>query len=206
LIREVCFRMVLISWIVAPQASSTRAVACLSARLRPLSGSGSNADPPPERRQITRSCSPAPASSFADDMGAGLASIIRHGMAGLDQGNVFQGADVAVLDIDAAARHPVSQDILHGRRHGCGGFAGPHHVNMLKTGKIIFPLADSEARALKTADALDGNIGHDRFETGREYVNGMPAHPFIGSRYGIVEWHICLWGRIGILVRQTTGG
>ena len=53
LIAERCLRTVLISPIVAPERSSARVTACLSASVRPGAGSASSAEPPPEIRQTS---------------------------------------------------------------------------------------------------------------------------------------------------------
>ena len=60
LMREMCLRTALISWIVAPQASSCRVTACFSSSVMPEAGSGSRAEAPPEIRQTTRSSCCAP--------------------------------------------------------------------------------------------------------------------------------------------------
>ena len=63
LIAERCFRTALISPIVAPERSSARVTACLSARLRPGAGRASRAEPPPEIRQTSWSSRPRPSAS-----------------------------------------------------------------------------------------------------------------------------------------------
>ena len=55
LMAERCFRTVFISTMLAPDFSSARLTACLSARVRPGAGSASSAEAPPEIRQSTRS-------------------------------------------------------------------------------------------------------------------------------------------------------
>ena len=53
LIADRCLRTVLISPIVAPERSSARVTACLSASVRPGAGNASSAEPPPEIRQTS---------------------------------------------------------------------------------------------------------------------------------------------------------
>ena len=52
LMREICLRTAFISWILAPQASSSRVVSCFSSSVTGSAGSGSSAEAPPEIRQI----------------------------------------------------------------------------------------------------------------------------------------------------------
>src|ERR1035437_8413890 len=65
LMSEMCLRTVLISWMVAPEARSTRVVACFSSRVMPAAGRGKSAEAPPETRQITRSSRVAAAAICA---------------------------------------------------------------------------------------------------------------------------------------------
>ena len=60
LIAERWRRTQFISVIVAPEASSARLIACLSASVTPASGSGSSDEPPPEMRHSTTSSAVRP--------------------------------------------------------------------------------------------------------------------------------------------------
>lgn len=63
MIRERCFRTVLISPMVAPQARSARVVACFSASEMPGAGAIQFAEAPPETSTRTRSFAPAASAS-----------------------------------------------------------------------------------------------------------------------------------------------
>ena len=60
LIAERCLRTALISLIVAPERSSARVTACLSASVMPGAGSESRAEPPPDTRNTNWSSDPSP--------------------------------------------------------------------------------------------------------------------------------------------------
>ena len=61
--RERCFRTAFSSLIVAPASRRRRVTACFSARLTPVTGAGVRAEPPPEKRQRTKSSGPAARAS-----------------------------------------------------------------------------------------------------------------------------------------------
>ena len=63
LIAERCLRTQFISSIEAPERSSARLTACLSASVSPSAGSDSSDEPPPEISASTRSSSPSPCTS-----------------------------------------------------------------------------------------------------------------------------------------------
>ena len=65
LIAEMCLRTALISWMSAPEASSSRVTACFSSSVMGAAGSGISADAPPEIRHSTRSRRPAAAAMSA---------------------------------------------------------------------------------------------------------------------------------------------
>ncbi len=104
LMREMCLRMALISWILAPEASSSRVVACFSSRVMPSAGSGISADAPPEMRQITRSSFPAPAAMRAMRSAPATPLRVGHRMAALVQLDAAQLGRVPVLHVDAGRR------------------------------------------------------------------------------------------------------
>ena len=56
---EMCLRTALISWILAPHASSNFVTACFSSSVTGGAGAGSSAEPPPDIRAMIRSSSPA---------------------------------------------------------------------------------------------------------------------------------------------------
>ena len=115
LMREMCLRTALISWMLAPQASSRRVVACFSSSVMGVAGSGSSADAPPEIRQSTRSSGAACGGDFGDARarrrrrarrapdGRTRCSSMRRSLAG-----------VAVLDVDQTGGDAAAQDALGG--------------------------------------------------------------------------------------------
>ncbi len=60
LMAERCLRTQFISEMFAPQASSARLIACLSASVSPSAGAAQSAEPPPDIRASTRSSGPRP--------------------------------------------------------------------------------------------------------------------------------------------------
>ena len=63
LMRERCLRTVLISPMVAPERSSARVTACLSAKVMPSAGAIQLAEAPPDISTSTRSSASAPSAS-----------------------------------------------------------------------------------------------------------------------------------------------
>ena len=93
LIAERCLRTQFISVMFAPDASSARLIACLSASVRPAAGAAHNADPPPDISASTRSSGPKPVHTLQQPARASFAVGVGHRMRGLDH-----------LDVAASAR------------------------------------------------------------------------------------------------------
>ena len=136
LMREMCLRTALISWMGAPQASSSRVMACFSSSVMPSAGRGMSAEAPPEIRQSTRSSRPARGGDLGDACAAGDAALIGHGVAALVQLDAAQFGEVAVLDVDQAGGDAGAEDALGGLRHGGSGFAGADHVDVAVAGEV----------------------------------------------------------------------
>ena len=100
--REMCLRMELISWILAPEASSSRVVACFSSRVMPSAGSRH------QRRRSARDEADhqvvllRPGGDLRDPFGAGHAVLIRHRMAALIQLDAAQLGRVPILHVEQA--------------------------------------------------------------------------------------------------------
>ena len=82
--RERCFRTALISPMLAPERSSARVTACLSASVNPRAGAIQFADAPPESSTSTRSSGPAPSASFSACSAAFKPRGVGIGWPGLD--------------------------------------------------------------------------------------------------------------------------
>ena len=94
-----------ISLMVAPLASSARLTACLSRSVRPSSGSGSRAEPPPEIRHSTVSSGRKPLTRSS--MRRRAARPRRHRMGGLDDLDARAGRRIAVARDHQARQRPV---------------------------------------------------------------------------------------------------
>ena len=137
LMREMCLRTALISWMVAPQASSSRVVACFSSSVMPSAGRGSRAEAPPEieAEHEVVACRRA-AAICGDAAAAGHAALVGDGMAALVELDAAQLGEVAVLDVDQAGGDAAAEDALGGLRHGGSGLAGADHVDMAEAGEV----------------------------------------------------------------------
>ena len=82
--RDRCFRTVFISPMLAPERSSARVTACLSAKLNPSAGAIQLADAPPDSSTSTRSSAVAASAICSAFCAAGEPRRIRHRMAGFD--------------------------------------------------------------------------------------------------------------------------
>ena len=136
LMREMCLRTALISWMVAPQASSSRVVACFSSSVMPSAGRGRSADAPPEIRQITRSSRPAAGGDLRRCARAGDAALVGDRVAALVQFDAAQFGEVAVLDVDQAGGDAAAEDALGGLRHGGSGLACADDVDVAEAVEV----------------------------------------------------------------------
>src|SRR5262249_43181379 len=129
LMRERCLRTVLISTIEAPQASSARVAACLSASERPAAGAIQFAEAPPEMSTSTRSSAPAESEIERLD-GRRKAGRVWQRVARLDDAHEAGRTAIAVTGdgetADAAFQHTMFVEIVAfgDLGHGTRGLAG----------------------------------------------------------------------------------
>ena len=100
LIADRCRRTQFISPMVAPERSSARFSACLSASVRPAAGIGSSAEPPPEIRHSTRSSAPRPCTVSSMRARRGEPVVVGHRVRGLEDLDPFATDRVAVARDD----------------------------------------------------------------------------------------------------------
>ncbi len=130
LIREMCLRTQLISWMLAPQSSNNCVVFCFSASVMGGAGSGSKAEAPPEIKQMTRSSGPALARDLRDAPRAGHAALVGHGMPAFVDLDAPQLRAVAVFDVDLAAVDSRAQQSFDRASHLRAGFTRADHEDI----------------------------------------------------------------------------
>ncbi len=117
-----------ISAMVAPLASIARLTACLSSSVRPGSGSGSSAEPPPEIRHsddVVRAAGRCTLASMRCPCAACMPGVVGHRVRGLD-------------DLDAAARRAVA--------------VARHHESGQRAAPVLFDRLRHRGRGLAGAD------------------------------------------------------
>ena len=138
LMRDRCFRTVLISPMLAPERSSARVTACLSASVNPSTGAIQLADAPPESSTSTRSSGPAPSASVERPLGGLKPGGIGNRMAGLDHRDDL-GRPAIALPRHGDAGEPARRQRRRISRfrhlgHGARGLAGRQHDQPARRG------------------------------------------------------------------------
>ena len=127
LIADRCFRTAFISVMLAPQASSARLTACLSASVRPGAGAASRAEAPPDISAMTRSSSVRFWTRSSSRLRAAFAVFVGDRVGGFDDLDAAGRDGVAVAGDDGALQRDVGPGVFQRGGHDGGGFAAADH-------------------------------------------------------------------------------